>query len=211
MKTQFNVGDKVRLINDHSYTGIITKTTYVPKKGLTDVLLYLDGNSHPSGFTSDEFELVIEKEKLDREQAIEWWNSLFGTGKQIELCEKYYPEYLLYNIKSPDAKDIEQIWRKETQQELEKSIIITNVEEKSKVDFETESILLDNSVFDTNVRLTSRPQVDFEMLNMWINNLKNYSNDLTPQKQNLLLFFELLSKSSTFAHKSHKELNKLMK
>lgn len=47
------------------------------------------------------------------------------------------------------------------------------------------------------------------MLNIYVKHLQDYSGSLTEQKENLLLFFNLLSKSSAFAHKAHKELQRL--
>lgn len=53
--------------------------------------------------------------KTNKELAMEWWNGLFGSGMQIEYCDKYYPHYLtdsdIYSTMSDD--EIELVWRKE--------------------------------------------------------------------------------------------------
>lgn len=128
------------------------------------------------------------QEKSDREQAIEWWNGLNDLEK-MALCRVYFSMRSVSGIsviKSLTDREIEQIWRKETQQELERGIVITREE---------------------------RPQVDFEMFNQLQHKRVEFGQIYLSAKEmdNIKLFFELLSKSSTFAHKAHKELNKLMK
>jgi len=83
--------------------------------------------------------------------------------------------------KFPD--EIEQIWRKETHFQ---GFFEIKKEDRVQVDFE----MLRDSIDDT-LNLMSESMVS----DGYIHNLK--------------LFFELLSKSSTFAHKAHKELNRL--
>lgn len=59
-KTLFKVGDKVVHINDSTYKGTVTKTKYVPRKGLSYgnfQFLYLDGSQYPCGATSEYFKL----------------------------------------------------------------------------------------------------------------------------------------------------------
>lgn len=51
-------------------------------------------------------------------------------------------------------------------------------------------------------------QVDFDMLKVSIENFKWYKPLDNVQYDNINLFFELLSKSSSFAHEAHKELAK---
>ena len=118
-------------------------------------------------------DIFIDFEK----KAIEWWNSLSGKLKQINLIIKYLPNrpksLKLDNI---TGREIEQIWREETQQEKEE-----------------------------------RLQVDFELLKIQVQDFSNDESYSEGARNNLKLFFDLLSKSSTFAHKAHKELNKLMK
>lgn len=49
--------------------------------------------------------------------SLKWWNGLFGLGKQIEMYEKYYPNLLKDGEqKILTNKEIEEIWRKETQE-----------------------------------------------------------------------------------------------
>ena len=59
--TNPKIGDKVVHSNDPSYTGIITKLVYVPKKGLTFGnfwWIYLDGSSNPAGSDSTKWNKV---------------------------------------------------------------------------------------------------------------------------------------------------------
>lgn len=120
--------------------------------------------------------------KSDREKAIEWWNGFpdFATenvlkGGKHGLCTYYFQSRSYQNL---TGREIEQIWRKETQQEKEE---IT--------------------------------QVDFEMFNQLQHKRVEFGQIYLSAKEmdNIKLFFELLSKSSTFAHKAHEELNKLNK
>lgn len=53
----------------------------------------------------------------------------------------------------------------------------------------------------------AKEKVDFEMLKTFINNL-DITNDTYGYIKNAKLFFKVLSKSSSFAHKAHKELNR---
>ena len=121
-------------------------------------------------------------EKSDREKAIEWWNSIPVFEKGLLIHDTFNPPLNQRTPEEVTGREIEQIWRKETQQELERGIVITREE---------------------------RPQVDFEGLYKYISAMNQLYD--TVAIQNLCLFFDLLSKSSTFAHKAHKSLNKLMK
>lgn len=114
------------------------------------------------------------QEKSDRERAIEWWLSIYSTIKRVTLQEKYFGTSSLVNRITNE--EIEQIWRKETQQEKEEM-----------------------------------PQVDFELLSLSVIAVSSNLKLTKKANLNLKLFFDLLSKSSTFAHKAHKELNKLTK
>lgn len=140
------------------------------------------------------------KEKSDREKAIEWWNKLTFHQKQTSFLNqdfKFTPATICDEL---TGREIEQIWRKETQQ----SNIPDDIFEESEFQQELSAVKRGDLNF-----FLERPQVDFERLSKYIN-VMNQLYD-TFDIQNLCLFFNLLSKSSTFAHKAHKELNKLMK
>ena len=143
------------------------------------------------------------KEKSDLEKAIEWWNSIPVFEKGLLIHDTFNPPLNQRTPEEVTGREIEQIWRKETQQ-------------KSSIESQADKV--EEIAFKNLLRKEKRPQVDFEMLNsnlMYITeHCKNSSLDKLKAREitkNLLLFFELLSKSSTFAHKAHKELNKLMK
>lgn len=137
------------------------------------------------------------EEKSDREKAIEWWEKEIKE-RSGNISVKYFSELMPWEL----TKDnIEEMWRKETQQ-------------KSSIELQADKV--EEIAFKNLLRKEERPQVDFEMLNsnlMYITeHCKNSSlNTLRAREvtKNLLLFFKLLSKSSTFAHKAYKELNKL--
>ena len=60
----FKTGDKVVHKNDPSYKGTITKTKYVPKKGLSHgnyQFIWLDNSLYPCGSTSEYWELDVQK------------------------------------------------------------------------------------------------------------------------------------------------------
>lgn len=132
-------------------------------------------------------------EKSEREKAIEWWNGL-SNPKQHALYLDYFG--CRATDKFPD--EIEQIWRKETQQESFEDISADVMRE-----------------YKNSILKEKRSQVDFEMLRdavfRSIPAMFGKHHQWGNHVENLQLFFELLSKSSTFAHKAHKELNKLMK
>ena len=127
-------------------------------------------------------------EKSDREKAIEWWNSIPVFEKGLLIHDTFNPPLNQRIPEEVTGREIEQIWRKETQQELERGIVITR-EERPQVDFE-------------------KLKETFEALYIDMDQILMISDEYI---DNFKLFFELLSKSSTFAHKAHKELNKLMK
>lgn len=52
-----------------------------------------------------------------------------------------------------------------------------------------------------------KKQVDFKLLNAYVKAMGKLYD--TPDIKNFVDFFELLAKSSTFAHKAHKELKQL--
>jgi len=140
--------------------------------------------------------------KSDREQAIEWWNKL-NIHQQNQLYLSYFG--CKATDKFPD--EIEQIWRKETQQEKR------GVHQEPLEGFD------EDRIFEHEIqhkKKEDRAQVDFEMLKRTIETqsqvLKVMDGTKYSEKEeyrNFELFFELLSKSSTFAHKAHKELNRL--
>jgi hypothetical protein len=60
MAKLFKTGDRVVSKTDKSYKGTVTKTKYVPKKGLTFgdfQWLWLDDSETPCGTTSENWEL----------------------------------------------------------------------------------------------------------------------------------------------------------
>lgn len=62
MAKLFKKGDKVIHKTEKDFKGTITKTLYVPKKGLSFgdfQWIYLDDSNHPNG-TNEEFELEVE-------------------------------------------------------------------------------------------------------------------------------------------------------
>lgn len=135
-------------------------------------------------------------EKSDREQAIEWF-SKFSSGGKTQLCDMN--TQLVGSVRRWETltgREIEQIWRKETQQDSLNSYS----------DLGDEMFALPKE---------KRPQVDFGRLSLTLNHIlgneKMHKYYAQSELFNLGLFLELLSKSSTFAHKAHKSLNKLMK
>lgn len=149
-------------------------------------------------YTAEDISVI--EEKSDREKAIQWWNKLRrmsisegngmgGVRRSWDLVNKYFPDQMSSGkgIALLNGDQIEHIWRKETQQESQKGIVITKEE---------------------------RLQVDFGMLKALEEQCDNLSNHIPLLNQlfdNYKLFLNLLSKSSTFAHKAHKELQKLQK
>ena len=141
------------------------------------------------------------EEKSDREQAIEWWNGL-STGEKVF----YTSNYMNKSVNAEKLKylyewQIEEIYKKETQQELredydccyprgEQGIIVSNHKEIPQVDFEMLKRTINTQIMVLKVTDGTK-----------YNENKEY--------ENFKLFFNLLSKSSTFAHKAHKELKKL--
>ena len=128
---------------------------------------------------------LIQECKSDREKAIEWWNEFSGL-EQTQLCDTNTE--LIGKVRRRETltgREIERIWRKETQQEHLKEVYIVK-EEKQQVDFEKLLKTLNECACGERIACDR-------------------------EAQNLNLFVELLSKSSTFAYKAHKELNKLLK
>lgn len=137
-------------------------------------------------------------EKSDREKAIEWWMNIYTTIGRVNLQEKHLGTASL--VRKITDEEIEQIWRKETQ---------LNIPEIGTEEFNN----MCQSFFSGKPKEEEkREQVDFEMLNNMTLNSDISALKLIYSKEeldNISLFFELLSKSSSFAHKAHKELNKL--
>ena len=138
------------------------------------------------------------KEKSELEKAIEWWNSLPVFEKGLLIHDTFNTPLNQRTPEEVTGMEIEQIWRRETQQKSSIEIQADNVEEIA---------------FKNLLKKEKRPQVDFELLNQI--QFKMVSNSTIylsmEEMNNIKLFFDLLSKSSTFAHKAHKELNKLTK
>lgn len=132
--------------------------------------------------------------KSSREQATEWWNSI-SYGKR----NSYSLKHLGYKAGITATEEmIEDIWRKETQQDIDFEEMRSRISQ-----FEDE--------IDEMCTSHQQPQVDFEMLRLTITAISGNLTLTDTAKMNLQLFFNLLSRSSSFAHKAHKELNKLMK
>jgi hypothetical protein len=134
-----------------------------------------------------------------RTRALEWWNELPKSGVlmkgdsdycQVAFCEKYHK-----GVETITGREIEEIWTKEN--------LNQNIQDSIDVDSYT------------NDGSHSKPQVDFDCLYATINHMVGNPNLLGEytkhELNNMFLFFELISKSSTFAHKVHKELNRLNK
>lgn len=145
----------------------------------------------------------FKNELSDRQKAIEWWNSLNQPQK-----DQLYLSW--FGCKSTDKfpDEIEYMWRKETQQNQYHDTVVD--------DYSVTDLVETNKKFENDLR----EKVDFDMLNNLytdLNNLSKIYEELSnidwylKQLYNLKLFVKLLSKSSSFAHKAHKELNKLMK
>ena len=138
------------------------------------------------------------EEKSDREKAIEWWNSIPVFEKGLLIHDTFNPPLNQRIPEEVTGREIEQIWRRETQQ-------------KSSIEIQADKV--EEIAFKNLLRKEERLQVDFELLNQI--QFKMVSNSTIylsmEEMNNIKLFFELLSKSSTFAHKAHKELNKLTK
>ena len=122
----------------------------------------------------------VLEEKSDREKAIEWYDSL-PIGKAMEVRRNFGVDV---TRKSVTDKEIEQIWRKE---KCAEKGVQTHKEFEDKI----------------------KEQVDFELLKIQIQDFINDESYSEGARSNLKLFFDLLSKSSTFAHKAHKELQRL--
>ena len=130
-------------------------------------------------------ELEAVENKPTREQALEWWGNLQLTTQRI-LYKSYYG--CEATDKFPD--EIEEIWKKETQQ----IGINRSTEDKLK------------SVQE----LSKQPEVNFEMLKILVKLVteldEGYNRD---ERNNMKLFFHLLSTKPTFAKVAHEKLKRL--
>jgi hypothetical protein len=136
------------------------------------------------------------KEKSDLEKAIEWWNSIPVFEKGLLIHDTFNPPLNQRTPEEVTGREIEQIWRRETQQ-------------KSSIEIQADKV--EEITFKNLLKKEKRPQVDFELLSLSVIAVSSNLKLTKTANLNLKLFFELLSKSSTFAHKAHKELNKLTK
>lgn len=135
----------------------------------------------------------VHEEKSDREKAIEWWNRKISGFDRTKIGSKYFD---LQRLSSLTGREIEQIWRKETQQKLSENFFNSVNDENT---FDPDSVMKEE-----------RSQVDFELIQEMMLNIEK--SDLCGHwVDNLKLFLHLLSRSSSFAHKAHKELQKLNK
>ena len=142
-------------------------------------------------------------EKTNREKAIKWWSNLDYYSK-VNLNISYHGTDR--SINSLTGREIEEIWYKETQEfynpdvvEMAQSrdMVLEEMEEKEK-----------------------QSKIDFERLNLTRLWLENQHNDFESRLfqmctreeiKNLIEFLTKLSQSSSFAHKAHKELQRLMR
>lgn len=264
MATQiFKKGDRVRLIYDHSYSGTVTKTQYVPKRGISSgdfQWLWLDNSNTPVGVTSENFELE-PSQITDREKAMEWWNRLIGLERGIKFLENR-------NQGSLTGREVEQIWRKETQNSLDRPMLMDGVSrykmktykckglnyyvinahskeqaalallhykvgvtEDDLEEYNGKPMGLDCKVFDYSIIMKpndvdpkikgthshlitiDEQKVDFEMLKKILDKEICYRQVGMDEEEldNLKLMINKLSQSSSFAHKAHKELQKLLR
>ena len=125
-----------------------------------------------------------------REKAMIWWNDVNceNTSDYVMLlCDKYFGGTIGANHKCLSDWQIEEIWRKETNQQIQDSV-------------DLDSWLDDGSD-------PKEPQVDFDIVNRFIK--KGCVTIDQGEIKNVKLFLKLLSTKPTFAAKAHKELNKL--
>lgn len=116
---------------------------------------------------------------------LDWWAN-FSYSMQADLMYEYGYGYV--NVEDITSPMIYNIWKNETAEPLNDTFqLIDETPEsnfKQKVDF---------------LKIVSAYKTYFEK--------KEISSS---ERDNLLLFLEMLSKSSTFAHKAHKELKNIL-
>jgi hypothetical protein len=118
--------------------------------------------------------------KTNRELALEWWNSFYYHTKECQaLTDEYFDTARHFDTLT--GMEIEQIWKREVHS---KQYPVTPDE--------------------------CKPQVDWEMLKKTISYLPANPNSILFTNDeaidNMVLFFNMLKKSSSFAHKAHVEL-----
>ena len=149
-------------------------------------------------------EKIIPVEKSTREQALEWWKNFSNTEKYNLSKEylKFHGGYSARSFHSLTGREIEELWRKRTQQTYDEMKSDSDEMYKQRLVKEFENDL--------------KSQVDFEMLNESIVALRlneegvNYAIQEQEYIDNINLFFKLLATKPTFAKVAHKELNKLI-
>ena len=129
--------------------------------------------------------------KTDREKAMEWWNELPISPSKKVLSNSYYRR----EPNSLTGREIEHIWN------MEVSWKGANQQIQDFIDISSWS----------NDASNPKPQVDFEMLKETINSFIKLLDKKSPWSNNIQLFFSLLSQNASFAHKAHKELQRLNK
>lgn len=124
---------------------------------------------------------TIHPKKSTREQAMEWWNNLCWTNKGILMSGHFSERHPQFL----SGREIEEIWRQWHEDFVSK-------------------------VMGDNKKL-----VDFEMLKYSLPMFEACVDNCQPEwnkyTNNLKLFFKKLSESGNFAHKAHKELQRLNK
>jgi|GEM_PF-5251964 hypothetical protein len=128
------------------------------------------------------FVTVVDKEKSTRKQAMKWWNKQDEDYK-IDLCIHYNDICKLHGRipSSLTGREVEIIWRQYHKDFVDKAM----GNNKELVDFE---------MLTASIRTALRGDIISEY-----------------QRNNFNLFFKKLSKSGSFAHKAHKELQRLNK
>lgn len=118
-----------------------------------------------------------------REQAIKWWD-----GLPIFIYKVYSEKYFGQHWSVLSEEQIEEIWRKEHE------------------------VFVNKALKGESYNFGDKQQVDFELLYKTFQDCtKGERIACNKEIQNLSLFVDMMSHSSSFAHKAHKELNKLMK
>lgn len=162
---------------------------------------------------------VNGKEKSARELALEWWNNLSQENQiNLQYLHKSPCRHPL-NAIGLTVREIEEIWMHEiVSKKTSRGPDYIN-EKGEAFDFKL-SQTPDKPIYDSNGFIVGstwyppKPQVDFEMLKLSLKRseeiLKDSDNEIEDQDRkelkNLLLFFNMLKKSSSFAHKAHKTL-----
>lgn len=166
---------------------------YVPEKWLG----FCHIQALPDNQINTNFDGIEEEHsfKSTRELAIEWW----GNSNIMDCIRhglEYYPGR---DIKSLTGREIERIWKREVHS---KQYPVTD-------EFFKDDEWCSGPTLKEMKDLEPKPQVDFEMLKRSISELGKHIEDGNvveedqPYAENLFLFFNMLKKSSSFAHKAH--------